>query len=80
MLKGLNWKNMLYAFLGILCPIIYDEIIKTDPSFPLSSKIFTELIIHLIGLVVGGWNIALLVLQKFVYDKYGEIYSEWIKK
>lgn len=80
MFQGLSWKNLLLTFLGILCPIVFDEIIKADPTFPLSNEMFTDLVIYLIGFLVGGWNLVQLAIQKMIYEKYGETYAEWLKK
>ena len=70
-MKGLDWKSLFYAFLGFLAPLIYEEILKGDPSFPLPSTMFTDLIIHLIGYLIGGWNLAKAAIKHdyFVRNK-----------
>lgn len=85
--KGLDWRNLLYAFLGFLCPLIWNEIIAKDPGFPLTSDLFTKFIIHLIGYLVGGggfiigaWNTGKLVYQRVIFLKYGVRLKQWLSQ
>lgn len=76
-MQGLNWKNLLYSFLGFLLPLLYTELIKSHPDFPLTSTGFTEVIVWILGLIIGGWNIASAAFKKLIYNKFGVTYAEW---
>ena len=60
----MDWKNLFYAFLGFVLPLVFDEIVKADPNFPLLSQDFVNLVLHLIGYLMGGWNIALVAVKR----------------
>jgi hypothetical protein len=60
----MSWKNLLYAVLGVIIPLAFQELILKFPEFPLDSESFLQLGLWLIGLVVGGWNAASLYHRK----------------
>jgi len=66
-MQGLNWRNILYAVLGVILPLVFDEIIKADPKFPLPLEMFSDLILYLVGFLVGGWNIAKAAVKHDTY-------------
>ncbi|NLI41960.1 MAG: hypothetical protein GX421_12435 [Caldisericales bacterium] len=51
-------KNILYALLSVLVPLLYTTIIKWQPSIPITGEAFFELVLWLIGLVIGGWQVS----------------------
>lgn len=78
-MQGLSWRNILYAVLGVILPLIFKEIITADPEFPLTQEIFVNLVLYLLAFLVGGWNLVKLGIQRMVYLKYGKHYAEWLK-
>lgn len=52
------WKSILYAVLGLAIPAVYSWIIRQAPGIPLPSDVFTELVIWIVGSLIGGWNAA----------------------
>jgi len=79
-MQGLNWRNILYAVLGVILPLIFKEIITADPNFPVTEEIFVKLVLYLLAFLVGGWNLVKLGIQRMVWLKYGVNYEQWIKK
>jgi len=51
-------RNIIYAMLGAVLPLIYSALIGEIPSFPLAEAGFVDLILWLVGYVIGGWNVA----------------------
>ena len=53
----MDLKSIIYAALAAILPIVYSLIVGELPSFPLESADFVGLILWVIGLLVGGWNL-----------------------
>lgn len=51
-----EWKNVIYALLGVTLPLLYTWFFDTLQGFPLDAETFVALILWLIGLAVGGWQ------------------------
>jgi len=54
----MNWKHLFYAALAAVLPLMYSNLIGSMPAFPLASAQFTSLVLWVIGLVIGGWQIS----------------------
>ena len=68
-MQGLNWRNILYAVLSVILPIIYQELITSRPDYPQGEADFVKLALWLIGLLVGGWNIAKAAIKHDIYTR-----------
>ena len=66
-MRGLSWRNILYSVLGVILPLIFNEIVVADPSFPLEQDIFVKVILYLLAFLVGGWNIAKAAIKHDFY-------------
>lgn len=75
----MDWKNILYLFLSVLLPVIYQIGIKNNPSFPLSENQFIETLVWVIGSIVGGWNLRTLSVNWAMVKKVGKNYAEFLK-
>jgi hypothetical protein len=51
-----EWKNVLYALLGIVLPMAYTWLTNTLKGFPLTTETFVTVMLWLAGLAVGGWQ------------------------
>jgi len=76
----MDWKNVLYLFLSIILPMIYQIGIANNPSFPLSESQFINTVIWIIGAIVGGWNLRTLSVNWEMTKKTGKNYVEFIKE
>jgi len=79
-MQGLSWRNILYAVLGVILPLIYQELIGARPDYPQGESDFVTQVLWLIGLLVGGWNIKATIVNWKVYKKVSKSYAEWIKQ
>jgi hypothetical protein len=52
------WKNVLYAVLAALGPVVYSIITGALPAFPLSSPDFVLLMLWVVDLLIGGWQLS----------------------
>ena len=75
----MDWKTMLYMFLGALLPMIYVAFIKNNPTFPLTELNFVETIMWIIGSLIGGWNAMKLKVNYMMLKKQGKSYAEWLR-
>lgn len=53
------WKNVLYALLAVILPLVYEFVVNAIPAFPLDATNFIGLVLWIIGLAVGGWQASL---------------------
>lgn len=58
-------KDILRLLLATLLPIAYVALKIAFPDFPLSQDTFVALIIWVVGLVLGGWNMHYLAVKYF---------------
>jgi len=72
----MDWKSLLKAMLGILIPMAYSGFIGKFPSFPFSQAAFGDLILWIIGLAVGGWQLSKAV-YRFEGRLMGSISFNW---
>jgi len=59
------WKNILFAMLGIFIPMLYTSITTKFPTFPLSEADLVTLLVWIVGMIIGGWNIKSISIAKF---------------
>jgi len=76
----MDWKSILYMFLGAMLPVVYASFIKHNPSFPLTQPDFVETILWILGSLVGGWNAMKLNINAKLLKKEGKSYAEFIGK
>ena len=65
---GLDWKPILKAALAAILPLLYTAIVGWNEAFPLTQADFVALVLFLIGLPLGGWQVA-----KSVYKAQGRL-------
>ena len=53
----MNWKNVILAVLGSVIPFLYSALVGKFPDFPLDQSNFLAIIIWVVGLAIGGWNL-----------------------
>jgi len=58
----MSWKHILYAVIGALIPFGYSAVTGQFPDFPLGADVFSALIIWVVGLAIGGWQLNKFVL------------------
>lgn len=75
---NLSWRNILYAILGVILPLAYQELVGKFPTFPLDNNGFVTLILWVIGLIVGGWNVKSIVVNYQTHNKVGKSYTKWL--
>ena len=75
----MDWKSILYMFLGAMLPVVYAAFIKNNPSFPLTQVDFVETLLWIIGSIVGGWQAMKMKVNYYLLKKQGKSYAEWIK-
>lgn len=54
----ISWKNIVFALLSTLLPIVYGLITGKFPDFPISAEGFIGFVLWLIGLLIGGWQLS----------------------
>ncbi len=68
-------KNIVYAIIGIVIPVLYSYISNKFPTFPLSQDQLIALAVWAVGFFFSGANVALFhsksVSRKFMYKKEG---------
>jgi len=58
-----NWKPLLLAVLGVVSPFLYSILFSDTPDFPLTVDNWTDLLVWIVGLLVGGWTGAKAYLK-----------------
>ena len=76
----MDWKSILYMFLGAMLPVIYAAFIKNNPSFPLTQVDFVETILWIIGSIIGGWQAMRLKVNYMLLKKQNKTYAEFAKE
>ena len=76
----MDWKSILYMFLGAMLPVIYAAFIKNNPSFPLTQVDFVETILWIIGSIIGGWQAMRLKVNYMLLNKQNKTYAEFAKE
>jgi hypothetical protein len=66
----MDFKNILRLVLGVLLPVIFVALKTLYPDFPLSQDTFVMLVIWAVGLLIGGWNLKIVVER---FKTYGTI-------
>jgi hypothetical protein len=75
----MDWKSILYMFLGAMLPVVYAAFIKNNPSFPLTQVDFVETILWIIGSIIGGWQAMKMKVNYYLLKKQGKSYAEWLR-
>lgn len=65
----MTWKNLLYSMLAVLLPLLYSLLLGKYPDFPLNQGETVALLLWLIGLLVGGWNLKAFFSQTYDYRR-----------
>ncbi len=70
----MNWKNLLYAVLAAVLPVVFSVIVGFVPTFPLAEPDFILLVLWVVGLVIGGWQVSkgLYVMQNRLLEFEGQ--------
>lgn len=66
----MSWKNLLRVILLALLPVVYGLIKSLYADFPLNQQQFVDLVLWVVGQLIGGWLIGRLMLH---YEKYGSL-------
>lgn len=61
--KNEKFKSILYAIVSVIAPILYQMLIGWKASFPLPQADFVAVILWIVGLMVGGWQVAKAVYK-----------------
>lgn len=68
----MNLKNLLRLILLALLPVLYGLLTGRYPDFPLHSpQLFVDLVLWIIGLVIGGWQALKLMAH---YVQHGKLF------
>ncbi len=51
-------KALLKAMLTAVLPLIYSMVTDKLPGLPLDANTFSTLIIYIVGLMAGGWQVS----------------------
>jgi uncharacterized membrane protein YqjE len=64
----------LYAVLAAVLPVVFSVIVGFVPSFPLAEPDFVLLVLWIIGLVIGGWQVSkgLYLMQNRLLEYPGQ--------
>jgi len=49
-------KAIVKMLLAVLLPVAYSLILANNPDFPLAETKFVEVILYLVGGIIGGWQ------------------------
>jgi hypothetical protein len=58
-----EWKPILKALLLVVLPVVYSLIVGWNESFPIAQDEFIAILLFLIGLPIGGWQLAVSVYK-----------------
>lgn len=67
-------KQIILAIILALAPILFSFITKEFPDFPLDQGAFVALIVWVVGLLVGGWNLKAAVHKWTTIDRIDKHY------
>ena len=59
----MNWKEILKTLILALLPLLYNWIVSVFPIFPLTLEMFTEIVMWILGALIG-WQALRLVTAK----------------
>lgn len=62
----MDYKQIIFIVLSALLPAAYSALIVAFPDFPLQLEGFTELILWVVGILVGGWNFGKVLSVEIV--------------